>query len=362
MRWVLLWVGLIVAFESVARADTPANLIIVVDPSMAPEKVSVVRTALTTAVADMPAKDKVAVIAAGAKPSTPVALREVGDTKRVVAGLDKLEWAKHADVAAGLRAARSIVAKLPANANGDTRVLVITDAETMPGVEKEVAALAKAGASVSARSYQGGNAATLAKLTSGAGESEIVFVQDALVDAVVDLSSFGPKPIALVLVIDRSGSMEGARLEAAKEAARVVAEVLDPNDLLAVVAFDTNANVIVPPTRASNRMRISTDISRLHSGGGTNIYPGLEEAADILADLRRVTKHVIVLTDGESPNDGVADLVTDMHAAKIQVSAVGLQGADRELLTTIADKGNGRLYMVDDIGQLPKIFMRAAGK
>src|SRR6266566_764207 len=88
--------------------------------------------------------------------------------------------------------------------------------------------------------------------------------------------------IALVLVIDRSGSMEGPKLEAAKESARVTTEVLSPNDFIAVIAFDSEASILVRPQRAANRMRISADISRLSAGGGTNIFPGLKEAYDIL--------------------------------------------------------------------------------
>lgn len=164
--------------------------------------------------------------------------------------------------------------------------------------------------------------------------------------------------IALVLVLDRSGSMQGPKLEAAKESARVTAEVLSPNDYISVVAFDSEAQVYVRPQRASNRTRISNDISRLQSGGGTNIYPGLKEAFDILQGINAKVKHVILMTDGEAPSDGIDELVGDMRAARITVSCVGVQGADRALLGQIADKGEGRLYMVEDIGALPKIFMK----
>ncbi len=164
--------------------------------------------------------------------------------------------------------------------------------------------------------------------------------------------------IALALVIDRSGSMQGPKLEAAKESARVTAEVLSPNDFITVIAFDSEAQVYVRPTRASNRMRISNDIARLQSGGGTNIYPGLKEAFEQLQGINAKVKHVIVLSDGEAPTDGIAELVADMRASRITVSAVGVQGADRNMLAMIADNGDGRLYMVEDIGSLPKIFMK----
>jgi Mg-chelatase subunit ChlD len=164
--------------------------------------------------------------------------------------------------------------------------------------------------------------------------------------------------IALVLVIDRSGSMQGPKLEAAKESARVTSEVLSPNDYIAVVAFDSEANVLVRPQRAANRMRISADISRLTAGGGTNIFPGLKEAFEILQGINAKVKHVILMTDGEAPTDGIAELVQDMRASRITVSCVGVQGADRNMLSMIADAGEGRLYMVEDIGALPKIFMK----
>lgn len=164
--------------------------------------------------------------------------------------------------------------------------------------------------------------------------------------------------IAIVLVMDKSGSMNGAKLEAAKESARVTAEVLSPNDYIAVVAFDSEATVYVRPQRAANRMRISAEISRLTPNGGTNIFPGLKEAYEILQGINAKVKHVIVLSDGEAPPDGINELVQDMRSARITVSCVGVQGADRNLLSMIADTGDGRLYMVEDLGALPKIFMK----
>ncbi len=164
--------------------------------------------------------------------------------------------------------------------------------------------------------------------------------------------------IGIVLVIDRSGSMQGPKLEAAKESARATTEVLAPDDYIAVVAFDSEAQVFVRPQRAANKMRISTEISRLTSGGGTNIYPGLKEAFEILQNINAKVKHVIVMTDGEAPSDGISELVQEMRGARITVSCVGVQGADKNLLSMIADAGDGRLYMVEDIGALPRIFAK----
>jgi Mg-chelatase subunit ChlD len=164
--------------------------------------------------------------------------------------------------------------------------------------------------------------------------------------------------IALVLVIDRSGSMQGQKIEAAKESARVTAQVLAPSDMVAVVAFDNDAAIYVRPQRAANRMRIDAELSRLQPGGGTNIYPGLREAFSVLQGIDAKVKHVILLSDGEAPTDGLVELVSDMRAARITISAVGVQGAERGILAMITDAGDGRLYMVEDIGSMPRIFMK----
>jgi Mg-chelatase subunit ChlD len=164
--------------------------------------------------------------------------------------------------------------------------------------------------------------------------------------------------LAVILVIDRSGSMDGAPLEMAKNSARATAEALDPKDIIGVVAFDSEARTYVEPQRASNRIKISAEISQIQSGGGTDILPGLREAHQHMSELDAKVKHVIVLSDGAAPYDGIASEVQDMRAEQITVSCVGVQGADKNLLTLIKDQGGGRLYMIEDINELPKIFMK----
>ncbi len=114
------------------------------------------------------------------------------------------------------------------------------------------------------------------------------------------------------------------------------------------------------PQRAANRMRISAEISRLTSGGGTNIYPGAQGG---LRDPRRgisaKVKHVIVLTDGEAPrrrHRRGGSATCGRRGSRCRRSACGARTASS--CTMIADAGEGRLYMVEDIGALPKIFMK----
>ena len=99
-------------------------------------------------------------------------------------------------------------------------------------------------------------------------------------------------------------------------------------------------------------------MARLTSGGGTAVLPGLRSAFELLRTSKRRTKHVILCSDGEAPSDGIAELVKEMRDAHITISTIGVQGADRDLLSTIADQGGGRLYLVEKLEALSKVFAK----
>lgn len=168
--------------------------------------------------------------------------------------------------------------------------------------------------------------------------------------------------VALSLVIDRSGSMQGAPLLLAQSAAVAASRALGPDDLIEVIAFDSEPERVVRMQPARNRVRIENELRRLRSGGGTAIFPALDAAAQDLAVTRAVTRHVIVLTDGEGQPDEPARLQTltdSMFADGVTVSAVGLGGTvNRPLLEGIAHRGHGRSYFTADAGNLPQIFVR----
>jgi uncharacterized membrane protein len=165
--------------------------------------------------------------------------------------------------------------------------------------------------------------------------------------------------LAMGLCIDRSGSMTGQKLELAKDAAKATAELLGSNDMLGVVAFDTSPYTVVRMQRAANRLRILSDISRVQPGGGTDIKCCLQEIYPMLNGVTAKVKHVILLSDGQSPYTGISQLVDEMASHRITVSAVGVgDGADRTLLQMIAERGNGRFYMTDDPQNVPKIFTK----
>jgi len=165
--------------------------------------------------------------------------------------------------------------------------------------------------------------------------------------------------MALALVIDKSGSMAGEKLDLTKQAASATAEALPPTDEIAVVVFDSQSQPVVQLQRAANRQRIANDIGRIQASGGTNILAGLREAVEELLPARARKKHIILLSDGQSPYDEIPDLVDAASAARITISAIGVgDGADQTMLKMIAERGGGRFYQTRDPASIPRIFSR----
>jgi len=165
--------------------------------------------------------------------------------------------------------------------------------------------------------------------------------------------------VAMALVIDRSGSMTGLPMEMAKAACKATLSTLQGDDLLEVVAFDSTPVRYVKMQPSRYRSRIQNDIQRIQPGGGTEIFSSLDMAYQDLSVVQARKKHVILLTDGQAPTQGIKDLVQAMLSEAITVTTVGLgEGSNQDLLRMIADTGGGRFHAVPDPNSLPKIFTR----
>lgn len=168
---------------------------------------------------------------------------------------------------------------------------------------------------------------------------------------------------AMMLVIDRSGSMNGIKIALAKEAARATAKLLADEDRIGVIAFDNVARTQVRLQRAGNRYRVAQGIDSLTAGGGTHILPALQQAYRALSSVAARVKHVILLSDGQAPRAGIDAEVRRMGRSGITVSTVGIGAeVDRPLLEMIADRGSGRSYFTDRPETLPRIFVRETKK
>lgn len=167
--------------------------------------------------------------------------------------------------------------------------------------------------------------------------------------------------LAIVLVIDKSGSMGGEKIELAKESSIAAAEVLKPRDAIGVVAFDGAAQWICPMTDATEIDTITSQVARLAAGGGTFIYPALRQAYEALRDSDAKLKHIILLTDGHDSRggQGYESLLNSIAADDMTLSTVGIgTGADQNLLRNFAQAGSGEFYFTVDFGQLPQIMTR----
>lgn len=165
--------------------------------------------------------------------------------------------------------------------------------------------------------------------------------------------------VAMSLVIDRSGSMTGLPLSMAKEACIATVNVLQQNDLIEVIAFDSRPTSYVPLQPARYRARIEEAVARIQPGGGTEIFNSLDRAYQSLAAVEARRKHIILLTDGNAASDGIYELASTAFSEGITISAIGLGGGvNQNLLTMIAEAGGGRYVESDDPSRLPRIFTR----
>jgi Mg-chelatase subunit ChlD len=165
--------------------------------------------------------------------------------------------------------------------------------------------------------------------------------------------------LALMLVIDRSGSMSGPKLELAKQGAIATLNALQPDDLLGICAFDSRPGELVTLQRAANRFKITDAISRLRPGGGTNIFAALDFAYNELTKADAKVKHIIVLTDGQSNRAGVLELAAQASLDRITISTVAVGvGSDQDLLQRLAESAGGNYYFTNSPESIPKLLLQ----
>lgn len=165
--------------------------------------------------------------------------------------------------------------------------------------------------------------------------------------------------LAMMLVVDKSGSMGGEKIEMAKEAARAAVELLGPSDQVGVLAFDGDNFWISDLHPCNDKGYVLDRIAALEAGGGTSMAPAMEEAFETLRSAVAKLKHVIILTDGVSEPGDFRGIAESMAAERITVTTVAMgSDADQGLLEEIAQVGAGRYYLADDPGQVPQIFAK----
>jgi Ca-activated chloride channel family protein len=175
--------------------------------------------------------------------------------------------------------------------------------------------------------------------------------------------------VNLSIVLDRSGSMSGQKLEKAKDAAIEALRHLGPRDVFSVVVYDHNVRTVVPARSARHVEWIERQIREIRSGGNTALFGGVSQGA---AEVRknfggRYVHRIILLSDGianvgpSTPED-LGRLGAALIKEGISVTTVGV-GTDynEDLMTRLSQNSDGNSYFVESSRDLPRIFAAELG-
>ncbi|MFN0071287.1 MAG: VWA domain-containing protein [Chloroflexota bacterium] len=198
--------------------------------------------------------------------------------------------------------------------------------------------------------------------------------EGTIMDEMLPVSSTPPSrrrqgSVALMLVIDKSGSMDlfrsdVSKMTMAREAAIQATDLLQVDDMLGVLAFDSRNQWVVPMARLrtpDDLKQAQAKISGIQADGGTTIYPALEAAYEAIAPVDARLKHIVLLTDGQSFNADYAGLIQRMRPREITLSTVAVgSDSDTKLLTLLASIGEGRYYFTERSSEIPRIASKEA--
>jgi uncharacterized membrane protein/uncharacterized protein YegL len=184
--------------------------------------------------------------------------------------------------------------------------------------------------------------------------------------------------VALVVVIDKSGSMDAChcnsfnggnpgggsqmdgvrKVDIGKEAILRAAAAMSATDQLGVVAFDAQANWVVRTQPLGGIDNLQGQIAGIAPNGQTNIFAGLDQAVKSLEGTTATRRHIILLTDGWSSSGQYDAILRQMRADGITLSTVGAGGGSNPFLEGLARDGGGRFYNATNPASIPDIFLK----
>jgi Ca-activated chloride channel family protein len=194
----------------------------------------------------------------------------------------------------------------------------------------------------------------------------------------IDLSAIANKnknknqrtPLNLAVVLDKSGSMTGAKLDQAKQAAMLLVDRLAPNDFFSMVIFSDHAEVLVPAQKVEDKEALKGKIEGIEADGSTALYAGVKMGADQLQEYfssRRINR-VILLSDGianvgpSSPRQ-LRRLGSDLAEHSISVTTIGVgDDYNEDVMAGLAEASDANYYYVQDTEKLPAIFAKELGE
>ena len=168
-----------------------------------------------------------------------------------------------------------------------------------------------------------------------------------------------PQGTAVVLIIDKSSSMEGKKMELARSAASGVVDNLKPDDQVGILIFDNSFMWAVPLRKADNKALIKREIAGIMPDGGTQIAPALVESFFRVQQINAAYRHIVLLTDGISEEGDSINLAKEAAESRVTISTVGLgQDVNKAYLEKIAVNAKGKSYLLNDPSGLEQILLK----
>ncbi|MDT8341262.1 MAG: VWA domain-containing protein [Longimicrobiales bacterium] len=177
-------------------------------------------------------------------------------------------------------------------------------------------------------------------------------------------------PLNLALVLDRSGSMGGGKLDAVKDACRDLIRRLHPEDRVSVVAFDGQVATVANPGTAAEQRGLLDALMGIEPRGSTNLSGGWLQGRALVEEYREFggsgategVNRILLLTDGQA-NRGITDrsilrkLCAQALESRVTTTTVGVGGGyDEELLGQMAEAGGGSSYYIERLDQAGGVF------
>ncbi|MFN3199330.1 MAG: vWA domain-containing protein [Bradymonadia bacterium] len=185
----------------------------------------------------------------------------------------------------------------------------------------------------------------------------------------VPLPSESRTPVNVAIVLDKSGSMQGRKIQQAKAAALQAIDMLNPDDIVSVVTYDSTVRVIVPATKVSERATIQAGIRAISAGGNTALFAGVSKGAQEVRKFhdRNKVNRIILLSDGmanvgpSSPGE-LGELGASLAKEGISVTTFGLGlGYNEDLMFSLARNSDGNHTFIEDAANLATIFQAELG-
>ncbi len=179
-------------------------------------------------------------------------------------------------------------------------------------------------------------------------------------------------PVNVSVVLDRSGSMAGPKIEKARQAACAALDQLEADDFFSLVIFDDTVELLLPPERAGSREHrdaLKERIGHIRPGGSTALYAGVQAGAKQVRrflDKERVNR-VVLVSDGlanvgPSRTRDLAALGHDLREGGLSVTTIGLgDDFNEDLMTALAESSHANYYYVQDAEKLPGILTEELG-